>query len=884
MSAWRELVSRLRGLLGAGRSDRDLQQELDFHVQMLEERHRARGLSAADARREARLELGGSAQIAESWRDQRGLPFVETLYQDVRYGLRILRRSPGFAASALVTLAIGIGANTAIFTIVDAVLLRPLPYADPDRLVTVGDRTPDGMSSNVGFATVLDWRDRSRSFESLAMMRSWMGTLVTNGEAERLPAVRVSWNYFDMMGVRPALGRSFTPDDDRPEHWRVLLLSDRLWRRRFGADPSVVGRTVVMNDRQYRVVGIMPASFQPLDAQRYFNADAELWAPIGYDLTGDSSCRSCQHLRGFGRLKHGTTLADATAEMNAIREQMRREHPGDYDMGSIAIVPLRDALTGKVRTALLVLLAAVGCVLLIACANVANLLLARAVTRQRELALRTVLGAARARIIRQLVTESVMLSVGGAIGGIALAMFAVQGVASFAPVSLPRIGDAAVDARVLAFTVVATILTTLIFGLVPAWRAASSSTQQRLAVDSRTSVGGPSRARSVLVVADLVLALVLLAGAGLMLRTVAALTETSPGFSADRILTFQFSLVGKAYAEDPAVAAFQERTLERLRAIPGVERVALAGQIPFGGNADCRGFHANGRMKPNPVDDPCVERYGITDDYFRVMGIPLVAGRTFNQTDTRTGQPVIVISESTARAVWRGDNPLGSQVRIGGATDGPWRTVVGIVADVHHDDLTQPVSPSMYVPQSQVTDSFLVGVVKSSTRDAASLAAPVRTVLRELDQAIPVYDVAMLSSLVEQSASDRLFVMRLLTGFAAVAVLLAAIGLYGVVSYGVAQRTREVGVRVALGARPADILRLVLSGGFALVGIGLAIGLAAAFAATRFLGALVFGVSRTDPVTFAGATALLTVVALAAHWIPIRRALGIDPAHALRHD
>jgi len=889
----RELLARARGTLGGGRRDGDLTEELDFHREMLEAQHRARGLDPATARRAARLDLGGATQIAEEWRDQRGLPFFEMLWQDVRYGVRMLRRAPGFTAAALVTLALGIGANTAIFTIVDAVLLRPLPYAHSDRLVTVGDRNPEGFSSNVGFATVLDWRQRSRTIESFAMMRSWQPTLVTNGEAERLPAVRVSWNYFDMMGVRPALGRPFTEDDDRPDHWRVLLLSDSLWRRRFGSDPSVVGRIVVMNDREYRIVGVMPPSFEPLDAQRYYNADAEIWAPIGYDLSGDSSCRGCRHLRSFGRLKRGVTVADATVEMNAIREQMRREHPNDYDAGAIAVVPLRDALTGSVRTALYVLLAAVGFVLLIACANVANLLLARSVTRERELALRAVLGAGRARIIRQLLTESVLLSAGGALCGLVLAMLAVRGLAAFAPVSLPRLDEIAIDSRVLAFTAALSILTSVFFGLVPAWRGASFGMQQTLAVDSRGSVGAPSRARSVLVVADLALALVLLAGAGLMLRTVVALTHADPGFRADRILSLQFSLVGQAYAEDSAVVVFQDRALEKLRAIPGVEGAALAGQIPFGGNADCWGFHVNGRMKPNPVDDPCVERYGITPDYLRVMGVPVLNGRSFTSADTTAGQPVIVISQSTAKVVWGSENPIGSQVRIGGHTTGPWRTIIGVVADVHHDDLTEPPAPAMYTPQTQITDSYLTAVVKSSsasndatadrsTRDAAVLAAPARAVLRELDPTVPVYDVATLSSLIEKSGAQRLFVMRLLAGFAMVSVLLAAIGLYGVVAYGVAQRTREVGVRVALGAQRADVLRLVLSSGLSLVALGVTGGLAAAFAATRFLGTLMFGVSPVDPPTFAAAAAILIIVALLAHWVPIRRALRIDPATALR--
>jgi putative ABC transport system permease protein len=639
-----------------------------------------------------------------------------------------------------------------------------------------------------------------------------------------------------------------------------------------------------MNDREYRIVGVMPASFEPLDAERFYDARAEIWAPIGYDLQGDSSCRSCQHLRAFGRLARGTTLAAATAEMGAIREQMRREHPTDYEAGAIAVVPLRDALTGNVRTALFVLLGAVGFVLLIACANVANLLLARSVTRQREMALRTALGAGRARIIRQLLTESAMLSAGGALVGIALAILVVEGLTTLAPVSLPRADDIAIDGRVLAFTLALSVLTSVVFGLVPAWRSAAAGMQQKLTMDSRGSVGRPSRVRATLVVADLALALVLLAAAGLMLRTVVALTHTTPGFNAQRVLSLQFSLVGKAYAEDAAVAAFQDRTLEKMRAIPGVEGVALAGQIPFGGNADCWGFHANGRMKPNPADDQCVERYGITPEYLRVMELPLIAGRSLDRTDSAKGPPVILISQATARAVWGDENPIGSRVRIGDATQGPWRTVVGVVADVHHSDLTTPVRPAMYTPQAQITDSYLVAVVRSSTRDATALAAPGRSVLRELDPSVPIYAVSTLSTLVERSSAQRVFVTRLLTGFAFVAVLLAAIGLYGVVSYGVAQRTRELGVRVALGATPTDILRLVLSSGVPLVALGLLSGLAAAVAATRALGTLVFGVSHADPATFAGAGLLLALIALVAHYVPIRRAMRIDPALALRQE
>ncbi|HEY2431873.1 MAG TPA: ABC transporter permease [Vicinamibacterales bacterium] len=880
----RELLARIAGAFGAGRRrDADLRRELAFHAAMLETRHREGGRDAESARRAARLELGGSAQIAEAWRDQRGLPGLDTLRQDIRDGLRALRRAPGFTVAALATLAIGIGANTAIFTVVDAVLLRPLPYVEPDRLVTVGDRTAAGFSSNVGFATVADWRQRSRSFESLALMRGWGPTLVVDGEAELVPAARVSWNYFDMLGVRPALGRGFTADDDRSASWQVLLLSDRLWRRRFNADPAVVGRTIVMNDRAFRIVGVMPAAYEPLAEQRYERLSAELWAPLGYDLSGPSSCRSCQHLRGFARLKPNTTAAAAAEEMQVIREQMRREHPADYETGTIAVIPLARALTGQVQAALYVLLGAVAFVLLIACANVASLQLARSVARRRELALRAALGAGRTRIVRLLLTESVLLSAGGAIAGVALAASAIHGLAALAPVSLPRLDHVSVDARVLAFTALVAMATGVVFGLVPALHAGRADPRATLVIDSRGSVGVRSRARSTLVVVDLALALVLLAGAGLMLRTVDALTRVTPGFDARQLLSFQFSLGGKAYATNEQVVAYEQRTLEALAALPGVERVALAGQIPFGGNYDCSALHVKGRMKPNAADDPCIERYGVTPGYLQTMGIPLRGGRDFTGDDRAAAPAVLIVSESTARLIWGHDSPIGSQVRIGNAERGPWITVVGVAGDVNHADLTEPPRAAMYNPQAQRPDAS-VAVLKTATADATAVAAAARRVVRDIDPSVPVYQVASLASLIGESGAQRRFVTRLLAGFAAVAVLLAALGLYGVVSYGVAQRTREVGVRIALGAQRGDVSRLVLRSGVPLVAAGLAAGTAAALVTTRYLGSLLYGVSPVDPATLLSSAVLLAGVALLAHWIPMRRALRIDPVRALQAD
>jgi putative ABC transport system permease protein len=883
----REVVARLKGSLGRGRRDEELVRELEFHRDMLEARHRERGLDPASARRAANVDLGGGAWIAETWRDQRGLPFLETLRLDVRYGLRLMRRSPGFSATIIATFALGIGACTAIFTVVDTVLLRPLPFADADRLVTVGDRNPDGSSANAGFDTMIAWGERSRTLHGFAGMRPWTPTLVSHGEGERIQAVRVSWNYFDLLGARALMGRTFTAaDDGGTGQWPPFaIVSESLWRRRLGADPSIVGRTVSLSDRPYRIVGVMPASFEPLDAEKLYNAPAELWAPIGSYMTGTPSsgtCRGCAPLNVFARLRSGATLATATAEMNAIRNQLRREHPRAYDTGTIAVVPLQRALTSNVRPALLVLLGAVVFVLLIACANVASLLLARSVTREREVSLRAAIGAGRARIVRQLLTESLLFAAAGGGCGVLVAAFAVRGLAALAPAAVPRLNHAAVDARVLVFTALVTLVTSVACGLLPARRSADRGGERSLVTGSRGSVGHGSRTRSLLVIADLALALVLLVAAGLMLRTVVALTRTDPGFTADGVLTLRFALTSASYPSDAASIAFQQRVLERMRALPSVQDAALAGYAPFTGVDSCWAFHAQGRMQPNPADDPCVERYSFSGDYFRVMRIPVIAGRSFTAEDTATGRRVILVSASTAKLIWGSESPIGAQVRIGDADAGAWRTVVGVVGDVHHSDLTHPPTPAMYTPETQITSAYLTLVARARTGDGSALAPDARAVIHALDPLVPVYGVAPLAMLVRQSAAQRVFVTRVLSAFAASAVLLAAIGLYGLVAYSVTERTREVGVRVALGAQQIDVVRLVISSGLWIVAAGIAGGLVAAAAGVRVLGALVFGVRPTDPVTLAGAAGLLVVVALLAHAVPLKRALSIDPATALR--
>jgi putative ABC transport system permease protein len=888
MPDWKALVRARVGALGVDPPRAaDIVDELAQHVAQHYAELTASGVDDADALRRVLAPLDDpervAREIAGADRPRPAAPAppeagsgLADLGRDVRYAARLLLRAPGFAAVALLTLALGIGANTAIFSVLNAVLLRPLPYSDPDRLVLAGEVDRDGEPGNVGYATFLDWRDRSHGFAAMTLIRSWNPTLIANGQAERVSGMRVAANFFRTLGVKPAMGRDFTDADDTPAGLQVVILSDGAWRRTFDADSGVIGRVIAMNGLPFTVVGVMPASFEPLISERFYTR-AEMWAPVGYDVSLKSACRSCQHLKAIARLKPGTALEAARADLDAVQAQLRREHPADYGAQTMTLMPLDDALTGGIRPALGILMGAVGFVLLIAC----SLLLARIARRERDLALRAALGASRARIVRQLMVESGLLALAGGLLGLLVSFVSVPLLVHLAPSTMARLAGARMDGRALAFSMGLSLATAFVFGLLPAIKASRVDLQRSLHGEARkTGQAATSVARRLLVGADVAMAVVLLVGAGLMIKSVGRLIGVNPGFDPDHVLSLQISMIGPAYAKDGAVVAKIDAILAQLRALPGVESAAAAGQIPLGGNGDTWGFHIEGR--PIAPDDPAVERYAVTPEYFSVMRIPLRRGRLFTDADRGGTENVMLIGEQTARALWAGADPIGRHVKIGG-DEGPWRTIVGIVGDVRHRDLATAPTMQMYLPQTQNTDQFLTLVIRAQG-DPSRLAAEARRAVAAEARDVPVFQVAPLTDLVAQSVGPRRFVMVLLELFGGLALLMTAIGVYGVISYSVAERTREIGIRAALGAQPRDIVRLVVGGGLTVVSLGLAAGLVLALAASRFLESSLYNVSTSDPATFAGVAAVLLLVALIAQTVPIVRAMRVDPTVALRQD
>jgi len=804
---------------------------------------------------------------------------METLWQDLRYGARQLARSPGFTVVAVLTLALGIGANTVMFSVVNGVLLRPSPYHDSDRIVTLWqDNQKLGAREEVSPANFLDWQERSRSFEALALVEPYGLDYAGEGEPESIRASLVSEDFFRVLAVSPFLGRTFSAEEYQAGNTNVAVFSYGLWRRKFGADPGIVGRTLRLDEAPYVVVGVMPPEFQ-------FPSKQEIWAPRVFSER-DKQSRGSNYLTSIARLKAGQSLEQAQAEMRAIGAQLEQEYPRTNAGFSVAVLPLTDHLVGEVRPALLVLLAAVGFVLLIACANVANLLIARGTERQGEFAVRAALGAGRWRLIQQTITESALLALMGAAGGILLAFWGIDLIRTLAPADFPRLDKVGLDATVLGFTMGLSILTAVTFGLAPGWFLAAFGGQQSLKEGGRTAAGGTISGvvRRGLVVAQVALALVMLIGAGLLARSFFELLNVELGFQPARVLAMQVFVYGDKYPTNNERLQFLEDTLERLSGLPGVEAAGAASFLPFVEaqiDIDSK-FTIAGHPVPSEDEAPTVNVTIVTPDYFRTMQIPLVRGRLLSETDTADGELVLLINEEMARRQWLTGDPVGQEMtlRFGGSKP---RRIVGVVGSVRHSGLQGSRVPEVFLPLRQNPFGSMTLLVRTAKTPEALLPA-LKAQVWAADKDMAIWSVASMDQLISDSVAGRRFQLLLFGVFAALALVLATVGIYGVISLLTAQRTHEIGVRMALGAQPGEILGLVLRQGMKLTLLGLALGAASSVALTRFLASFLFGITATDPLAFAAAALVLAAVALLACWVPARRAARVDPMVALRYE
>ena len=817
------------------------------------------------------------------------------LGQDLRYGLRGLRQRPGFTAVALLTLALGIGANTAIFSVVNGVLLRSLPYDRPERLAMIwGHRTQEPLAE-LSVPEYWDLRERTRAFAGLGAYADGSVNLTGSGAPERLRTGYMTAEMPRVLGVAPALGRGFRAEEDLPQAAAVVLLSDGLWRRRFGADSGVVGRALVLDDLPATVIGIMPAGFQL--PSHYAGAPMELWAPLGLDPTINRGERGWHFLRVIGRLRDGVTLATAGAEASALMRGMLAEHPTEYTPefdGSATSVG--QEVVGDVRPAILVLLGAVGLLLVIACANVAGLLLARSEARQREIALRAALGAGRSRLVRQLLTESVLLAGGGGLLGLLAAVWGTRALVLAAPSSVPRLDAVRIDARVLAFTFGVTLLTGVLFGLAPALHAVRADLSGALTDGGRTGTAGAARQRlrRVLVAGQVALALVLATGAGLLGQSFVRLRQVDPGFVPERLLTARVELSPVRYATNDAVREFYRGLLERLEAVPGVRSAALARALPMTGRLEIGDWsfvlEGQAASPPLPTDWHPADWQVVSPRYFETMGIPLLQGRGLTAAD-RIGTPgVVVVNRTLARQVWPDGDAVGRRILLGGGgVDSVWRTVVGMVGDVRHRGLSAPPRPEMFLPYAQFPAGTgnpprAMSLVLRAAGDPEALTGALRATVAASDPDVPLASVQTMEASMGDWAAERRLVLLVVSGFAVLALTLGAVGIYGLMAHLVSQRERELGVRIALGASPEQILRLVLTQSAGLVGAGIAAGVAVALAVTRLLAGLLFQTRPTDPPTLAATALVLVLVAAGASLVPALRAVRTDPAHALRGD
>jgi putative ABC transport system permease protein len=811
---------------------------------------------------------------------------MEAFRQDIRYGLRMLLAKPTFTIIAVLALALGIGVNSAIFSVVNGVLLKPLAYKDPDQLVRIWEKWGGFDQGSVAYLNFKDWRARNQSFENMAAAR-WTGFNLTGGDQpERLSGRQVSSETLSVLGLTPALGRDFRPEEDREGANAVAIISDSLWKRHFGGDPSVVDKALTLNDEPYQVIGVLPASFH------YFSK-VDVLVPI--EATKERALKERSWHPGIqvlARLKPGVSLAQARADMTSIAGALGQEYPDTNKEHWVTLMSLYDATVGDVRNLLLMLLAAVSFVLLIACANVANLMLARASARQKEIAIRSALGASRLRIIRLLITESVMLALVGGVLGLLTAYWGTGLALRALPDALPRVNDIKVDVNVLVFTLAASIITGVVFGLAPALQASNPNLNETLKEGGRSGGSGRQGIRKGLVVAEIAISLVLLVGSGLLIRSFIALNHVSAGFDDRNLLTFDISLSSKEYAEAPKVRRFFKEFLEKVEALPGVESAATTELLPLGGSDSENQFYVTNRPKPSPSELPLAMFYITSPDYLKAMSIPLLGGRFFEGSDTLTSAPVMVIDENMAKQYFPGEDPIGQHLSM---PTGPDKAIdfqiIGIVGHVKQQNLDTTdgalVGPQMYISINQVPDEFIFPgstLVVRTGADPSGYLSAIRGALTSIGGNATLSNAKTMEQLRGEVISDRRFTLILVGVFSALALILASIGIYGVISYSVAQRTREIGIRMALGASQRQVLRMVVGGGAKLAVIGIAAGAAGALVLTQFIRSFLYGVSPSDPLTFMGISLILAGVAILASYVPARRAMKVDPNTALRYE
>jgi predicted permease len=828
---------------------------------------------------------------------------MPALLQDARYAVRSLLATRGLTAAAILSLALGIGANTSIFSVASALLLQPLPYSDPDRLVILWNRSPGLGIAEDWFSTAqyFDIKRSNQSFDQVALALGTHMTLTGGGEPERVGMIRVSASLLPLLGAKPELGRLFAPEDDEggPSSARTVILHHGTWLRRFGGDPAALGRSIILNDQNYEIVGIMPRTFTlPREVMNTLGGaeEAEVLIPLQLG-PGAAQRRNGEDFNIMARLRPGATVAQAQSEMDALTARLRREHPDFYPPNgglTFSVVPLKQQVVGDVTRPLFILLASVGFVLLIACANVANLLMSRALARQKEIAIRSALGASRGRIMRQLLTESVLLAVAGGALGLLLALFGIEAIHALGTRSVPRLQQIRIDGLVLAFTFIVSVASGLLFGLAPALRLGRTELQTSLKEGGRGASGAQAiwgrsgGMRRLLVAGELALCLMVLIAAGLLVRSFAQIQQVEPGFSPAGVLTFQVSLVGRKYAESTRVHETYRAMWDRLGQLPDVTAAGGITALPLSQMFAWGPITVEGRPVTPDEKFINVDQRTVGGGYFEAMQIPLVRGRSFTDQDTRDTPPVVVIDERMAEQLWPGQDAVGKRIRTGGfdvTADAPWMTVIGVTGRVKQYTLDgEEPRIAMYHWHRQRPSRALNVVVRTATADPAALAPAARAVIKALDPDLPIYNVKTMEARVDESLARRRFAMTLLTLFAAVAFGLAAIGTYGVMAYLVSQGTREIGIRMALGATPEQVAGLVVRGGMTLAAIGIGAGLAGALLLTRFMEGLLFGVAANDPATFAVIVGLLALMALAATYVPARRAARIDPLISLRAD